>query len=425
VLAIGVGNLIAGPGGVVVMLLATAIVFARLTQDDVLPLPDSFVAGGRRAKMIEVRGSRSTVFPSLRSVIEFVAGALGVLLIAITMGLAVRAGVWIIIATMIAVALDRPTSFIERHSPLRRRGAVLFVITIGVALVGLVMLLGALNAAETTSEFSSGLPETVRDLETMPVIGNWLAERDAAVWLDEQMQDLPQRLAGGGDIVDQLPLIGTRMIDLLWTLLLAAVLLVDGPALAAGVRRRVPASHRRQAVQLSTVSLRAVSAYLGGAMVVASINASVVLVVSIIVGLALAPALAAWAFIWNFVPQIGGFMGGFPLVVLALTVGPLQAAFAAVVYVSYQFVENHVIQPKVIGEAIDVPAWVTLLAALAGGAMAGLLGAVVLTPLVGVIHLTARAIHQPDFPGRVAGSLPSAGVDIGVQERGPNVAQPG
>ncbi len=400
VLAIGVGTLIAGPGGIVVMLLAVSVACARLTQTAAVPRLKSSDDG--RAQLFEVHGSAVYVLPSSRSVVEVLVGALAVVLVGMALGSTARAVVWIVVATMIAIALDRPTSFMERHSGLGRRGAVAFVISAGVVLVVAITMLGARSASETTSEFSNNLPVVVRDLEDAPLIGEWLADRDAAVWLDSQLQDLPQRLAAGGEFADHLPVVGNRVIDLLWTLLLAAALLIDGPRLAAAARRRVPAQQRRQVVRLSTVSLQAVSGYLGGAMVVAAINASVVLVLAIALGLALAPVLAAWAFIWNFVPQIGGFMGGFPLVVLALTAGPLQAVIAAIVYVSYQFIENHVIQPKIIGEAIDVPPWATLLAALCGGAMAGLLGAVVLTPLVGVVHLTVRAARGPDFPGRVS-----------------------
>ena len=129
------------------------------------------------------------------------------------------------------------------------------------------------------------------------------------------------------------------------------------------------------------------------------INGLVVFGIAAVLGIALAPVLAVWAFGWNFVPQIGGFMGGLPLMVLALAEGPTQAIAAGVVFVSYQFVENHLIQPAVISESIDVPPWVALLAALAGAAAAGLVGAVALTPLVGVVRVIVDEIRRDDFPG--------------------------
>jgi predicted PurR-regulated permease PerM len=156
---------------------------------------------------------------------------------------------------------------------------------------------------------------------------------------------------------------------------------------------------RRQAIRLRVVSQRAVGGYLAGAALVAFINAMVVLGIAAALGIVLAPVLAVWAFGWNFVPQVGGFMGGLPLVLLALAQGPVQAVIAFVVFVGYQFIENHLIQPAVISESIDVPAWVALLAALAGGAAAGLVGAVALTPLVGVVRVINMEIRREDFPG--------------------------
>ncbi|HEY3484991.1 MAG TPA: AI-2E family transporter, partial [Ilumatobacteraceae bacterium] len=196
-----------------------------------------------------------------------------------------------------------------------------------------------------------------------------------------------------------LPTITARVLDLFWTVLIALALLLDGPRLVRAAERRVPAVRRRQFARLVEVSRHAISGYLVGAALVAALNATVVFTIAMVLGVALAPVLAIWAFIWNFVPQIGGFMGGFPLVVLALAAGPMQAVLAGVLFVTYQFIENHLIQPAVISEAIDVPAWATLLAALAGGAAAGVIGAVVLTPLVGVVRVVINEMQREDFPG--------------------------
>jgi predicted PurR-regulated permease PerM len=72
---------------------------------------------------------------------------------------------------------------------------------------------------------------------------------------------------------------------------------------------------------------------------------------------------------------------------------------AGLLYFTYQFVENHLIQPAIIGAAIDVPPWGTLIAALVGGAAAGVVGAVVITPLVGVVRVVRSELAREDFPG--------------------------
>ena len=48
---------------------------------------------------------------------------------------------------------------------------------------------------------------------------------------------------------------------------------------------------------------------------------------------------------------------------------------------------------------IDVAPWGTLIAALVGGAAAGVIGAIVLTPLVGVIRVIRAELARDDFPG--------------------------
>ena len=248
VLAIGIGTIIGGPGGVVVVVLIIALAVAGLTQAQKLPRPQ-LASADRRARLFEIHGSSVVVLATSRAVIETIAAALAVVVVAMALGTVARAVVWIVVASMIAVALDRPASFIERRSRLSRRHAVAAVMAIGAAIVGVIVLLGSLSAASTTSEFSTELPTAIRDLEDAPLIGDWLSDRDAAVWLDTQLQDLPQRLASAGDVADWLPVVSNRVIDLLSTLLLSAALVVDGPRLAAAARRRVPAERRRQTVR--------------------------------------------------------------------------------------------------------------------------------------------------------------------------------
>ena len=161
----------------------------------------------------------------------------------------------------------------------------------------------------------------------------------------------------------------------------------------------MPARHRRQYARITAATGTALAGYAAGSALVAGINATVVFSIAVVLGVGMAPILATWAFLWNFVPQIGGFMGGLPLVLFAFVAGPVRGLFAAVIYIVYQFIENHVIQPSVIGAAIDVAPWGTLVAALVGAAAAGVIGAVVITPLVGVVRVIRRELAREDFPG--------------------------
>jgi predicted PurR-regulated permease PerM len=411
-LAIGVGTSIAGPGGALVVVTGAALTMAWLTKRDALP---PTAPSNTDTWLVRVVGERLQFVPTWTSLVAVLGGVAAVALLWVAVGQLARAAVWMIVATMVAVALNRPIAFVARRLHLSRLTAVGLVLTMCAIALTAVITIGVSGASSSTSEFSSRLPTIVQDMEEAPLVGGWLRYRDAAAWVDTQLEQLPDQLSSSR-VANWLPVVGNRVVDLLWTLLLIVALLVDGSRLAAGARRRVPATHRRQFARMTEVGLGAVSAYLAGAMLVAGINATVVLTVALALGLGLAPVLAAWAFVWNFVPQIGGFMGGFPLVLLALGVGPAQALLAAVIYIGYQFIENNVIQPTIIGEPIDIPPWATLLAALAGAAAAGLIGAIVLTPLVGVVKVTREAYRREDFPGRVAEQV---GVGDSEPEREP------
>ena len=405
VIAVAAGVAVGGVAGSLVALAVVAAVIATMTSEHRVERPDLWVLPSDRV----VTWRHVTLPTGWRLgvlVVAAVAAGVGLWILAVGLG---RFVVWLLVGGFVAVALSRPVAWIEDRTRLSRVAASAVVCgLIGVALVGAAFT-GADDGARATTTLTERLPEIVADIEEFPLIGSWLEDRDAAVWVEEQMNDLPQRVRTGRP-ADWLPYFGSRLVDLFWTVMLALALLVDGPRLAKAAERRVPATRRRQWSRLIAATGSALAGYAAGAALVAGINATVIFVIAVVLGLGVAPALALWGFVWNFVPQIGGFMGGLPLVVFAFVLGPAQGLFAALAFIAYQFVENHVIQPSVIGAAIDIAPWGTLLAAVAGGAAAGVVGAVVLTPLVGVIGVIRRELASDDFPGStkpVAAARPS------------------
>ena len=394
VIAVAAGLAIGGVAGSLVALVVVAVLVAALTSEHRLPRPTLWVLPEDRVVtwngITLPRGWRAGVLA-----VAAVAAGVGIWILAVGLG---RFVVWLLVGGFVAVALSRPVGWLEGRARLSRAGAAGIVCgVIGLALVAAAFT-GADDGARATTTLTERLPEIVADLEELPVVGSWLEEREAAVWVEEQMNDLPQRVRTGRP-ADWLPYFGSRLVDLFWTVMLALALLVDGPRLARAAERRVPAGQRRQWARLIAATGSALAGYAAGAALVAGINSTVIFVIAVVLGLGVAPALALWGFVWAFVPQIGGFMGGLPLVVFAFVLGPTQGLFAAVAFIGYQFVENNVIQPAIIGASIDIAPWGTLLAAVAGGAAAGVVGAVVLTPLVGVIGVIRRELASDDFPG--------------------------
>ena len=135
-----------------------------------------------------------------------------------------------------------------------------------------------------------------------------------------------------------------------------------------------------------------------------------VLIMGVILKLPLTPVAALWTTSTNLIPQIGGFLGGSMFVALGLTKGPTTALICVVYFLAYQQLENHVIQPVVVGEAVDLSPPATMLAALVGASAAGVPGALLATPLVGVVKALYIEVRDPGRARRRAVSADGARV---------------
>ncbi|MGQ0431906.1 MAG: AI-2E family transporter, partial [Microthrixaceae bacterium] len=155
------------------------------------------------------------------------------------------------------------------------------------------------------------------------------------------------------------------------------------------VRAVVPPAHQTRVDDVGRIVYETFGSYFAGSLLVAVLNGLVVLTLGLILGVPLAPIAGLWAILTNFIPQIGGFLGGSFFVLLALTQSPVIALIAAVLFVGYQQLENNVIGPAIVGSAVNLTPPATMLAALVGGAAAGVPGALVATPLIGA----AKALY--------------------------------
>jgi predicted PurR-regulated permease PerM len=152
---------------------------------------------------------------------------------------------------------------------------------------------------------------------------------------------------------------------------------------------------------------RTLGRYFGGSVTVAVLMGLFVLTLGLLLGVPLAPLAAVWAMLTSLIPQVGGFLGGSFFLLLAATEGVGIALIAGVGFVLYMNLENHVIQPAIVGKSVDLTAPTTMVAAFVGAAIAGVPGALIATPLVGAakaIYLEARGMEPPQRDGEDEGT---------------------
>jgi predicted PurR-regulated permease PerM len=233
-----------------------------------------------------------------------------------------------------------------------------------------------------------------------PVVGDRLEEAEAADEVEDWIDDAPANVDD-----ETLADVGERLLGGVFSALVVLVtaigVLVDGEIVVRRLRTLVPRSRKHRADRLGRIVYATFGSYFAGSLFVAVLAGLVTLSAGLLIGVPLAPVAALWTTFTNLIPQIGGFLGGSFFVLLALTGGPVQAVAAAAVFIVYQNLENHVIQPAIVGRAVNLSPPATMLAALVGGSAAGVPGALLATPLVGAIKaiwLDSRGEAPPDDP---------------------------
>lgn len=85
------------------------------------------------------------------------------------------------------------------------------------------------------------------------------------------------------------------------------------------------------------------------------------------------------------IPYVGAFLSGAVSVVLALLISPSLAVRCLIVYIIVQFIENQLIYPRVVGGSVGLPPLYTLIAAMIGGKLFGIIGIIFFIPLMAVV----------------------------------------
>lgn len=306
------------------------------------------------------------------------------------------------VGALVGVALAPVVTVVQARWQLTR-GLAAAVVGLALAVVvALVVFLVAPATVRQSQDFSTELPSTVEDMYSWPIVGERLERAEARERVEEWFEDAPANI-DDRTLAD----VGERLLGGVFSALVVLVtalgVLVDGEILVRRMRSLVPRRRRAPADRMGRIVYATFGSYFAGSLFVAVLAGLVTLSAGLLLGVPLAPVAALWTSFTNLIPQIGGALGGSFFVLLALTEGPVTALIAATIFILYMNLENHVIQPAIVGRAVNLSPPATMLAALVGAAAAGVPGALVATPLIGAIkavYLDSRgeaptAEHHP------------------------------
>jgi predicted PurR-regulated permease PerM len=173
-------------------------------------------------------------------------------------------------------------------------------------------------------------------------------------------------------------------------LVLALYLLLHGKSLYAWILAFIPRTYREKlAVTMHEVS-DVVHAYVSGQLLAALLFAIFTAVLLTILGVPAVAPLAVIAGVCDVIPVLGILLATVPAVVLALAVSPGAAVTVLVAYVAYHLFETYFLLPRIYGNKLKISSLAVLLAILVGGKLQGILGAVLVLPLVAAYPIVER-----------------------------------
>jgi predicted PurR-regulated permease PerM len=306
---------------------------------------------------------------------------------------------YVFAAIFIALGLDPVVNFLER----RKFKRPLAITTVVVVFFGVV---GGLIWAVTPSL----VRQTAHFIQQAPVILGGIGQIDWVIKLDTQF---------GGAISNALTSTGAFLGDSTnWPTMLGGVVKV-GLSIFNGffagltivilsiyfmasldsfkewVYKLVPAKSRKNFKSISEQISDSVGRYVMGQVTIAFINATLGFIMMSIAGIPFPLLLAFIAFVFALIPLVGSITGAVIVSLVALSVSPVTALIVAIYYVIYMQVEAYLISPRVMRKAVDVPGAVVVVGALAGGALLGVLGALVAIPVAASIILVIRQVWMP------------------------------
>jgi predicted PurR-regulated permease PerM len=157
----------------------------------------------------------------------------------------------------------------------------------------------------------------------------------------------------------------------------------------------VPASRRERVGKLTNAVIERIGLFVGSQILIAAMAGVFVVLLASILGMPSPIAIGMIVFVVALIPLIGHFIGSGVVTLIALTQSPLIGLIAFVSYVVYVQIENYIVTPRIMKRTLSVPGAVTIISALIGSSLLGLVGGLLAVPVAASIILILDEVVIP------------------------------
>ncbi len=304
----------------------------------------------------------------------------------------------LVVSLFLALGLDPVVQFVQTRGLRRGRAVTLVFLGVILVFVGIIALLVP-PVVNEAAQLAGQAPDFVQNL-----LKNSTVRRldDQYGILSKAQTELQKRITDqslwtgifGGVLGAGLAVVSS-LFSAFTVLVLTLYLTASLPRVKTSVYRMVPRSRRQRVSFLSEEISRRVGGYFLGQIAVATLNGVLSYVMMKVVGVPYSAVLAVSVGILGLIPMVGATLGAVLVVVVALFQSGTAALIVAAYYLVYQQIENYVVAPRIMQRTVAVPGAVTVVAALAGGTLFGVVGALMAIPVAAGLLLLYQEVLLP------------------------------
>jgi predicted PurR-regulated permease PerM len=300
------------------------------------------------------------------------------------------------LALFLAAGLDPAVTWLINHG-LRRWQAVLVTLMVLAGMVAGFLAVAIPPLAAQTTALVNELPKY---LHTLQDHNSQIGKLDAQYHIQDRVRNLLQ--TKGGSLIGGVLGAGEVVLSTFSSIVIVAVLaiyfLADMPRIKLLAYRLAPHSRRARVILIGDEIFAKVGGFVLGNFVTSVIAGLGTYIWLVIFGVPYPILLGLLVAFLDLIPVIGSTIGGAIVTLVALTVSLPVAIATLGFYIAYRLAEDYFVVPRVMGKTVQVPGAVSVVAVLIGGALMGIVGALVAIPAAAALRLFLQEVvfHRLD-----------------------------
>ena len=213
--------------------------------------------------------------------------------------------------------------------------------------------------------------------------------------IDSLIKDGQFAITAFGGVIGVGKAVVSGLVSTITILVLTLYFLASLPQVINIGLRFVPATRRDRVSKLTNAIVARIGSFVGGQAIIAALAATFILIMGLVIGMPYPGPLAMVVLICGFIPLVGHFIGMSIVTVVSLTDSLTTAAIALGAYILYVQIENYVITPRIMRKSLAIPGLVTIIAALLGASLLGLVGGLLAVPIAAAVLLILDEVVFP------------------------------